>query len=95
MHNFLHFLVMSKKGPSKAVWIDRLEKYAVGEFKFSTGMKPPPASKWDIEIRRVDLCPAHKDYSKLTVFLKGTRPKCECSYHPKKTTPTKVSVFII
>ena len=95
MHNFLHFLVMPKTSLPKAVWIDRLKKYAVGEFKFSTGMKPPPASKWDIELRKVDLCPAHKVYSKLTVFLKGTRPKCECSYHPKKTTPTKVSVFII
>ena len=39
---------MPQKGPSKAEWIEWLKKYAVGEFKFSTGMKPPKASKFDI-----------------------------------------------
>ena len=78
---------MPKPVLTDLVWKSRLQDYANGLFKFGTGQHPPKASKWHVELEKIDKCP-RKTSPSIVKDLFGHPIKCTCGYHtPGESQP--------
>ena len=69
---------MPKEGKTAAEWKERMERYAKGDFKFTTGTYPG-SGKWREEKKNIDACPKHAKGQRTDLF--GRPIVCKCGYH--------------
>lgn len=70
---------MPKDKLGDEIWIQRLRKFAIGEFKFGQGQYPPPGSKWRVAIDAIKKCTLFGAARRTDLF--GNRLGCSCHYH--------------
>ena len=64
---------MPKTGLMVSEWKQRLRAFALGEYLFGRGQKPPKNSHWAREIVKIETCPLFSSQS--------ARGPCTCGYH--------------
>ena len=69
---------MPKVGQDQGEWLRRLRQYAMGQFHFSTGQRPPKGSHWAKQLASIDKC-ACKGGHRRDLF--GRPLTCTCGYH--------------
>ena len=83
---FRHFTFLSlvpHTGPTDEEWRSTLQKYAMGQHKFSTGQRPRKG-KWKAVLKQIEDCPLTPRFHMHTVRYSdvfGKPIKCTCGYH--------------